>query len=44
MESEKSPDILSRALGVAPGILDTLLAEGNWRALLGTRRTSNSHT
>lgn len=35
LESERSPDLLNRALAVVPGILDTLLAAGEWTALLG---------
>ena len=35
LASEQSPDLLNRALAVMPGVLDALLATGDWGALLG---------
>ncbi len=35
LASESSPELLNRALAVVPGILDALLAAGDWAALLG---------
>jgi hypothetical protein len=32
--SEKTPDVLTRALAVVPAVLDTLLAAGRWPALV----------
>ncbi len=34
LASERSPDLLNRALAVVPAMLDTLLAAGQWAALL----------
>ena len=33
LDSEKSPDVLSRALAAGPAVLDALLSSGNWLAL-----------